>query len=782
VSIEAGRASWLGESGRYLLEEGVVLRRGAVVLRARTATLDPATREVQATGGVLLTDATKVIAADGIRAVLDGPFEADDVIAFVKEGAVDLSGAKTIEEARRTGGNRVTFSGERATGDGSGRLQLHAAHLTLCDCGDRAPSWELRTRHADVIPDERAILSWPVLYVTPRFLFVERPIPVLVVPWLYLPLGDRQTGLLVTQVGSTGATGFSIAQPLFVTLGESADATFTPEYMFGRSRDQVEAGKPAVRGFGARLELRWAPAPGAGGQVELHGVRDLDREPGGAGGNRMSIVGTHAQRLGEATRLRADVALASDPVWYRDFTSDVLAREAYYARSDLLLSRRADALVLEASLAYLQPLTPDRRPEGLVYGTFGADVPVMHRWPSAAATLLPTRLGPFSLSGRAGVARFAPISGDTGELGPGDPGRRMEAEGLGVALPRPAATRGNLRLELSAPLLLHGVSLTPFVRGAAAGYAWDSRDPALVAWGVGGLSVSTELSRRLGGLEHRIAPRAELWAGTRAVGLDEDEPFPAYDAWDRVATGAVVVDGSEVPVLRRLSAAPGGGGYTQLRLAVENRLEAGAAGHLRLEVGQDFDLRAGTLAETFVTGAGVKGPFSAEASARFLAFGERPTPAPPPQYPSPLDDLTELRANVALTSPRGHALRASIFSLGPGASGTAMAGVDALFDLRPAALEGAAQGSVGVRGVFGGATLGYDALFPVRPTDVARCSGPGLRRIEPWQVQQHAASAIWNSPCRCFVARLVVRVNDCGEPSYSATIDLSQLGERAAFR
>ena len=76
---------------------------------------------------------------------------------------------------------------------------------------------------------------------------VDRPVPVLVVPWLYLPLGERQTGLLLPVLGSTGASGFTVAQPLFITLGRSADATVTAEYAFGRKRKQVSDGKPAVR-------------------------------------------------------------------------------------------------------------------------------------------------------------------------------------------------------------------------------------------------------------------------------------------------------------------------------------------------------------------------------------------------------------------------------------------------------------------------------------------------------------------------------------------------------
>ena len=197
MQLEAESIARDPASGAYVLEGGVVLRRGAVTLRARAARFDRASGEVIATGDVLLTDVARVVAADGVRAVLGGAFEAEGVVAFLKDGAVDVSGASTLDEARAAGRNRLSLSGSSVSGDGSGRLRLEGARLTLCDCGGHAPSWEIRAREADVIPGKRAILSRPVLRITPRFLFVDHPVPVLALPWLYLPLADRQTGLLL---------------------------------------------------------------------------------------------------------------------------------------------------------------------------------------------------------------------------------------------------------------------------------------------------------------------------------------------------------------------------------------------------------------------------------------------------------------------------------------------------------------------------------------------------------------------------------------------------------
>lgn len=787
IVVDAGRVTWSGATGRYALEDGVVLRRGAITLRARSASYDPTTGEVLATGGVLLTDPGRAISAEGIRAVMGGAFRAEGVVAFLKEGPVALGDASTIEEARRTGHNRASFRGAalegRTGGDGGslGRLRLSTARLTLCDCAGEAPSWELRAKQADIIPGERAVFSWPVLYITPRFLLIDHPVPVLVLPWLYVPLGERHTGLLIPQIGSTGATGFTLAQPIFVTLGRSADLTLTPEYMFGGG--SLERGE--VRGPGLRLEGRWAPAEGAEGEVELHGVNDLDREAGGAAHGRLGITGEHVQRLGRDTTAFAKLELSTDPVWNRDFTSDVLGRAASYARSAGLVSHRADGWVAEGAFAYLEPLAPHGQPEGLDFGVFGARQPVFHRWPGAALTLLPAAAGPLEVEGRAGVARFGTTTGDARApgFGVGDPGAALVAANPARSEDRLAATRADGRVEARLPLAMAGgaVSVEPFLRGAGTAYLFDDGGRRRVAaWGLAGIAARTELSRRYAAGEHRIVPRLELRAGT---GVIQDGPAldAAYDPWDRSRTAPRAVGGVLLPPLRTLSAAPDGR-FTQLRLALENRFATPGGLQLRLEVGQDADLGNRRTGETFFSAGAAKGALAVDLSARVLAFEGRTEAAASPRYKSALDAFTEVRAALQAADARGDTLRAALVAVGPGASGTLMAGVDPLFDLRPAAVSAAAQGVLGLRAVAGPAQLGYEALVPVRPTDIALCNGVGgTRRIEGWQVQQHTLSAAWDSPCKCFLARVQVRITPCGLGPYSATLDLSRLGERASI-
>jgi LPS-assembly protein len=744
VRITADTVRYDVATRQVMLEGNAVVRRGAVVLRARSASFDPATNEVRASGGVLLTDASRIISADAIRAVLGGEFEAEGVLAFVKEQPADLSGL-TLAEARDAGRNRLTFSGERLRGSTSGPLRLTNARLTLCDCGGgRAPSWEVTAREADVIPGRRAILSWPVVRITPRFLSVDHPVPVLVLPWLYLPLADRQSGLLIPVVGSTYSSSFSIAQPLYLTLGRSADATLTPEYAFGRSSADVAEGKPAVRGPGARLELRWTPAERAEGRVELAWLHDLDAEPGGESGDRWAIEGAHAQPLGDRTTLAAELRLAGDPVWVRDTVPDELGRRVPHRRSDLLASHRRDEVVAEVAGSYLQPLEPEAFQAGSGYGTLGAGLGVSSRWGGATATLVPVPLGPLRLSARAAAVRFAPATA-----------------GLDVA-GRPRVTRADARAELAAPFLVGGaLTIAPFVRGAALGYGFDEGlDPAGSAWGVVGAVLETEVSRRFGKVRHAIAPRLEWRAGTDASG--EVLAFPAYDPYDRSAAGL-------------LSAAPGP--FQQLRASVETTLEGPGTGFARALLGQDLDLREGELAETFAALTVATGPVSADARASFFANGRsEPVPLPPSHIPSGLDDFTAIRAAISARDRRGNEVHVGFLSVGPGGAGALVAGIDPIFDVRAGPIEASASATAGVRLALGDARLGYEALLPGRATFVPSCVAEGAeRRVGAFQVQQHSASLGWDSSCRCFRIDVIVRVNDCGERGFRASIDLGAL-------
>lgn len=806
AQVEASIASFDVATGTYRLEGAVVIRRGAVTLRAGRASYDPRSGEVSASGGVLLVDSTRALSAEEVHAFIDGPIEARQVVAYYKLQPTELGGVTTVEEAARCGPNSLRASGRLAASEGDGRLVLEEARLSLCDCpDDGAPSWELRARSSTIRPGQEARLEWPVLYVTPRFLFIDKPIPVMTLPWLTVPLAPRVSGLLVPRLTSTGPTGWTVGQPVFLTLGPTADLTLTPVYSFGQAAAKVRGGSPSVRGPGLVSEARWAPAEEAGVVLRLELQEDLDDEavPAagvvGASGLRYAVRGDWAQRFSEETALRLHLDLVGDPLYVRDFNSDIRIREATSRRSALLLGHRAGSVALELTAGWLQPVSSNGSLSRIDNGLFGAALPGFQRWPGLAATLAPLSLGgPLLLSGRAGLARYAPLHGLTSDggidgVGPADRGwvrNRADPEELdGRWQPgeRLAVTRLDTRAELAAPLQLGWLSLTPWVRGVALGYAFDAaRASRANAWWVGGAQLSTLVGRRYGAWRHLLEPRIE-WLTTSPV-VGGALPAFGYDAWDRAAaTPAQVAAAFVAP--RYASAAPPGRS-NQLRLALASWLHSPEALLVRGEVGQEFDLGRGKLAEGYVTAAASRGFVTGEADVRFWTAG-RMDAAPQPPHASWLDRFSALRLRLSVEDGRGDGLHGGLLAFGPGGSGQMGAGVDTLFDARPISIrpldqasaggsgsEALASATLGAKFRVGPASFGYDVLLPARTTDVGSCrAGAPPRTISPWHIQQQSGWAQWDSPCRCFKLRVAVGINDCGGiPSFKVDLDIGRIG------
>ena len=819
VEVEAGLITFDGATERFRLEDGVRMRRGTVLLRARTGSYDPRTGEVDATGDVLLTAPGRVVAADGVHAVLDGPWEARGVVAFFKSTPLELSRDATIAEAQRDGRNRLSLRADHAAGaspagDATARFSVEGVRLTLCDCCGGAPSWEIRASRAEIEPGRTATLTWPVLYVTPRFLFIDEPIPILPLPWLQVPLSGRQTGLLFPMVDVGSRTGWWLAQPFFLTLGESYDLTATAGYAFGPSQSTVDGRvaqgqDPGVRGVGGSLEFRWAPLAGVNGEAKLLLQQDtLPFRWKPASDLRVGFALRSEARIADTGFVNAEAFLVGDAAWPEDFISDLLQRTVAYRRSSVAAGWSFPHVLLEADLAYNQQIgtlgqasPPGQAEIPLVpFGFFGGSVPSFHRLPALSATLLPLEVaGPVRLSGQVGLARFAPISGITDQsvdgLGPGERGWLGPAPPSGdvwVAGQRLSASRAWARAEARAPVALAGLAvLEPWVAANGAGYVFGGgAQPALASgWVSGGAILSTSLSRTFGegadSLRHVIEPRVE-WRGSTGIA---GTPLPAYAYDERDAAPVLAgapciapppgVSGSCLPLRTLSSTIPGG--FNQMRLSLRNRLvapgsDATSVTRLDVDLGQDLDLSAGRLGESFVRGAAAWGPVEGMLLARFLAFGETPQAGTWGSLdPGFLDHFTEVRLDLAAHDGRGDKLTFGFLALSSAASATLKAGLDPLFDPRPVPFQTFGQGTAALKvHVVGGLDVQWDTLFSVRTVYATPCGGGAPQPIGP-AMQQNTVSASWNSPCNCWRALVQVRVSQCGYYGVSAGLDLSAI-------
>jgi LPS-assembly protein len=818
VEVEAGSITWDVGADRWLLAGGVRLRRGAVLLRARTARYDPATGAVEATGDVLLTAPGRAVGAEGVNAVIDGPWEAREVVAFYKEKPGDLSAAPTIADAGRDGRNRLTVCARRAEGEvpagdaTGGKYAADDVRLTLCDCEGGAPSWEIRASHAEIEPGKTATLTWPVLYVTPRFLFIDEPVPVLPLPWLSVPLSSRQTGFLLPVIDVGSRAGWWISQPFFLTLGQSYDLTFTAGYAFGPSQSAIDGAEaqgqnPGVRGVGGALEFRWAPVEGVRGETKLLLQQDtLPYRWKPDDQLRVGLALSSEARLAPGAFLNANASLVGDAVWPQDFVGDVLLRQQAYFRSTAALGWALPNLLLEADVTYNEQIgtlgnaSPPGQPEVplVPFGVFGASVPSFHRLPALSATLLPLEIaGPVQVSGQLGLARFAPIHGITDQsvngLGPGERGWLGPAPPPGdVWVPgqRLAASRAWARVEVRSPVALGGLlELDPWVAGNGAAYLFgaDAQPAQGSGWLAGGVALSTSISRTFGSgqdaLRHVIEPRVEWRGGTGIAG--PALPAYAYDEHDAapVLSGAPClapptgVPGACLPLRTLSGTIPGG--FNQMRLSLRNRLVGPGPGgtsatRIDLDLGQDLDLSAGKLGESWVRGAAEWGPVKGLLLARFLAFGATPAAGTWGSLdPSWLDAFTEVRFDLSANDSRGDRLGLGFLALSSSASAALKAGLDPLFDSRAVPFQPFGQGTASLKvHVVGGLDVQWDTLFSVRTVQAVPCGGGAPVPVGP-AMQQNTVTASWSSPCNCWKGLVRVQVSQCGYYGVSAGVDLS---------
>ena len=164
LQIEAGSLVTQEGGDRLLLENGVRVQGGRLTIQADWMEILTEKKLITLAGSVRIIEGTSVLLCDRLeldrrasiavmhRAVI---FVKTDVTAF------QLKSCRTASQLTRAGFNAMRFVGDRLVRDPD-RYEVEGARFTACDCGDQAPSWEIRASSADVVPGERAWLTWPV--------------------------------------------------------------------------------------------------------------------------------------------------------------------------------------------------------------------------------------------------------------------------------------------------------------------------------------------------------------------------------------------------------------------------------------------------------------------------------------------------------------------------------------------------------------------------------------------------------------------------------------------
>jgi LPS-assembly protein len=437
------------------------LRTGDMLLRADEVTYDEAGQVATATGNVMFVGPGGMAAvADSVRVDMRS-FEANLTGGlFMQKRGVTLEAmlaAKTPQELRAMGETPVILSGTRIRRTGEQSFVVDDLAFTPCECGPGEPSWRVEASSANVVLGERATLSWPVVYV--------RSVPVFALPWLYLPLAERRSGLLLPKPSFSGLNGFTLEQPVFFTLGRSYDVTFTPGYFTGGGDEihyglynestDVRSDVTETRYFGVKgprllTEFRYVPSERTRGRVTLGLLYDLrpirDPRDGGYfretvdGKGTLNIIGPrrglrgeaswqHSQELGNNWYDRVDASILSDGFYTRDITADIIAREFQYLRSTAVVYKRTDDLYAGLDVSLRQDIRWGYRffqTNRVPAGAAGPTPPLtelkgptsFHRLPGITFALPERPLGKGLVGGlRVEYSRLAPILDRFGDEG-----------------------------------------------------------------------------------------------------------------------------------------------------------------------------------------------------------------------------------------------------------------------------------------------------------------------------------------------------------------------------
>jgi LPS-assembly protein len=707
-------------------------------MSAERITYDENAKGATATGHVTLRLTRKglmAVVADVVSVKLEGDEVTEvfvyDGIALRKRNVTpqQLLNAKTQDEVRAIGSTTMSMTAGHLKRDENDAWVVEELEITPCECNFDKPSWHIGTSTTTVdMQADRAAMLFPTIYVY--------DVPVFWFPWLSMPLSDRQSGLLVPIPTVTALSGFGVQAPVFVTLGRSADLTFTPSYYAGNWGSIYGIAGPRLL-----TELRYAPSAGTSGRADLGFIYDLrnQRDPLNPSlvttkrrGLRADGLWQHTQSLGKGWYDRVNAAFLSDGYYQRDFVADVLAREAGYLRSTATLFHRGDDHFVGIDAVVRQDLSTGFS----IFDNRGPNP--FHRLPGLTFAL-PTRqlVGPLTFSLRAEAVRLAPTltEVDTG-YDPTTGVRRAYTYGL------PGMREARDRLDLMPRLEIGGT--LGGVLGAQAFAAWRqdvwfnelSKNALQRGYPLFGARLDTELARTFfdNSLRHTIAPSVEV----RAVpGMFGASPDFAYDEIDR--------------------AVPDGLPHVQAVAVVRQRLMTRAKEVFRLDVGQGAELYNPRLGESF-----------ARASTSFWLARATATVRVDPV----LQRLTRLSALGAVDDGKGTGIYVSYENVLDDGTDRSRQPIDLLIG-PPPLIPGKGRAQIvtcGLHWKWGSFGARYDAIFLQQQNPITGNTDP---RVAP---AQQTVGFSYSPACNCWRLELFAVYRGSGIPDVGATLTISGFG------
>lgn len=552
IRAELVEAEGLTEEGadKIIATGDVRITAGDLTLYAPELTWTRDKARALLTGGVVGVDGAMFMHADSVDADLqtdDYALERGEVLFKKKVAPAELARLTETDPdaALKCGVNSLTLRAKEV-GRQEENLEARKVWMTTCECAAGCrPMFSITASSADIVPDERATLKWPVFW-----LFDLVPLfPPL--PQLTLPLVDRKTGLLFPQFAFSGPGGVGIDIPYFITLGESADVTVTGQWFRGDRDDETgEFLDRSVRGFGAITEFRWRPAEEAAGSLLLSWIHDVvpDKTTGQIRGHRGTVALAHSQAL-LAGRLGLESRFASDTSAARD-RSLALDAERAYLRTRATWTKTGRHLGTGVSTSAIQDLRPQRIS---FFETPAVLAPVAH-----ASVQGHGAVGPAFADATLSFIAQRTAPGLELELAPGREALNVISARVGQAMPLVNGVAGLVALEAG-----QRVDLQARLNG----------DTQWRGGGFAGLWARTRFGRTFGnGMVHDVLPSIRLRGFAVAGAPYASNLFVPREQAPQAAVDVALPSTASVQLVTRLASTLTSAGGKRVAASIEHHL------------------------------------------------------------------------------------------------------------------------------------------------------------------------------------------------------------------
>ena len=181
LDIKADSLSTRDDGNHMLFSGNVHLRGEKLSIRSEWLEVFRAPLRIIMSGSVKIVDANNVILCEKLqfdrqasRTIL-----LRSTFLFKRNTQHDqLARCKTASGLLNQGKNKIRLYGQRWLRK-EGKYDINQAEFTPCDCGqDESPSWSVTATDADVIPNQRVWLDWPVVLSQRVFPYLCSRLPI----------------------------------------------------------------------------------------------------------------------------------------------------------------------------------------------------------------------------------------------------------------------------------------------------------------------------------------------------------------------------------------------------------------------------------------------------------------------------------------------------------------------------------------------------------------------------------------------------------------------------